>query len=379
MNLSASESIFSKGQELQRVYSGGVLVWEKQIVPTNSFYIKTTKQISFAILFRTTAISKVVINWGDGSTTLINSLNTTYYKTYASAGEYTITLSGELFHVTQIKCNNQELTEFSMGEDLFNLTSIDLSSNALMTGEVLLPASYTKLTSISFGYTAITKFECLGVLPQYDNLLINFQSCPNLQTFAANNVVVAGDIYVRNSPSLVIFEMQNLHTFKWVSADNTALTAINLPSAVQSMTGTGLHINSNPYIQIINIPNIIATRSLACNDCPMLTTINTNSSLYIDSSITMRNSDNAHPVIPSSTKKGLGSFDYRNMGLTVSEVDAVLAAFKSVTLNDGSGKPYIYLTNLSGASGAVNASPSQAGKSDATWLRNNGWNVAYQT
>lgn len=341
--------------------------------PPESFYVKTTKQTSFTITLLCSVYNKVTINWGDGTSTLVNS-SAAKTKTYTVAGEYTVTIAGELYRITSFTCNNQSVTEFGLHSELINLTKIDLGNNTSLAGQVFIPETLSKLVYISFAYTNITYFECLATLPQSSSLLLDFQSCPYLETFKANYVVVAGNIYVRFTP-LTTFEMQSLTSYMSLSANDTNLTELNLPNATTNSSGTGLYFYSNPYLQVVRIPNLTTSRIISGSNCPNLTSIIYSNNLHLTASVDLRN-NSMFPIIPYSVIGAYLTFSYENMGLTQSEVDSILAAFKSVVIVSGTNKNTISLSNFSGATGALNSVPSQTGKDDAAWLRLNGWKVS---
>lgn len=147
--------IYVGTQEIAEVYIGNTKVWPD--VPAEAFMFKSTKQTNLVISVICSVYNTVSINWGDGTTTLVNDSNPKSH-TYATAGEHTINIVGDLTKITQFNAPTQSIFEINLHSDLINLASLLVGYNTFTS--LIIPETCVKLGHVTVSNnTYLTDFQ----------------------------------------------------------------------------------------------------------------------------------------------------------------------------------------------------------------------------
>ena len=140
-------AIFKGDKEIDRVWKGNALVWEK---PRGNFKIEVDTNVitgTEVILYYTT--SGMTINWGDGNTTTVSGGTSSTHE-YAEEGVYTITMTGWVsrfgLDTWSINYRATAITKVLEWNDLLGLESLHLNRNTnLVSVPDHLPKTVTNL------------------------------------------------------------------------------------------------------------------------------------------------------------------------------------------------------------------------------------------
>lgn len=278
------------------------------------FQIKTTKQTNFTITIACSTYNRVVIYWGDGTSTAVSG-GTAITKSWAASGEQTVTITGELDKITYLTCSNQQVTEATLSSALVNIAGFVFTDNLNLT-ELIIPEECTKIISLYLAGTglyeivlpptvialsAFRAFSCPN-LTKIDARCITSctyefmaYSCPNLTEIDARNatgnvpffnvynnpllssVKIAftsstGEFFIHTCPSLTEIDLSTCTgSFVFVYTYNSGFASLTIPF-------TNCHtFNSSfcPNLESIDCPNLAScSNSITVNGCPNLTSFN---------------------------------------------------------------------------------------------------------
>ena len=122
-------------------------------------FVSEVTDTSFAGILRGTSGKVITVNWGDGNkedkTLSGTSTDVLIFHNYGKAGNFIISLTGNLEDLTRIKYDNQKLSKFYFPSTLTSLTYLSLS-NTSVTGDISSVSNLTNLTFLSLYSTSVT-------------------------------------------------------------------------------------------------------------------------------------------------------------------------------------------------------------------------------
>jgi len=153
-------------------------------------FVSEVTDTSFAGILRGTSGKVITVNWGDGNkedkTLSGTSTDVLIFHNYGKAGNFIISLTGNLEDLTRIKYDNQKLSKFYFPSTLTSLTYLSLS-NTSVTGDISSVSNLTSLTYLSLSNTSVT-----GDISSVSNLT-------NLTFLSLYSTSVTGDISSLNT------------------------------------------------------------------------------------------------------------------------------------------------------------------------------------
>lgn len=290
--------IYVGTQEIAEVYIENTKVWPD--VPGEAFMFKSTKQTNLVISVICSVYNTVTINWGDGTTTLVNDSNPKSH-TYATAGEHTINIVGDLTQITQFNAPTQSIFEINLHSDLINLASLLVGYNTFTS--LIIPETCVKLGYVTVAYnTYLTDFQPNQLLEPGIN--INFYvantSIQHLYypTGGGANHLINGQF--NNMLELLDVDFTGIeyltHTHFYFGTC-PKLTSIYAPDfLVFTATASAYSIVMNGLPELVSVlfpkcTTLTGTGTNGCplnlSNCPKLTTIDFSSLEYIKGGISL--------------------------------------------------------------------------------------------
>lgn len=290
--------IYVGTQEIAEVYIGDTKVWPD--VPAEAFMIKTTRQTNFTITVSCAVYNTVTINWGDGTTTLVNDSNPKSH-TYAAAGEHTVNIVGDLTQITQFNAPSQYIFEVNLHSDLINLSTLQLGYNTFAS--LIIPETCVKLGYVIVtNNTYLTDFQPNQMLEAGIN--INFYvfatSIKHLYypTSGGANHLVNGQFTNMNELLTVDFTgIEYLTHTHFYFSSCPKLQTIYAPDFLvftATVSAYSIIMNGLPELVSVLFPKCTTLTGTGTNGCPLnlfncpkLTTIDFSSLQYIKGSINL--------------------------------------------------------------------------------------------
>lgn len=372
---SDQSKIFLGSQQIGAVYVGANKVWPD--APTEQFKIVHTKQTSFTITLVCSSYNLVTINWGDGTSTIVNN-STAKSHTYSSPGTFTVTITGDLTKITEFTCNNQLASSIVLVADCINIstfnvqfnviTSLDLSFlTKLTTFNCTWMASLTSLTMPTSVINTSTRNYYMNNtgISSYCNPIgattfnyFNIYSCPNITNLNLNSLISCYDLTASTCPNLASVNISNLTSCHSLYLQSTGI--YDLTTAFSSCVD--LFTFSCPNLTNLNLSSLTNCSNLNTKTCTNLAIVNIDN-LKIGS-INASACTNLNP--PTLNYTSIGSINLQDDYFTQSEVDGVLSNCLTISNSDAS-----CVLNL----GGNNAKPSTSGYATKAALTAKGWTV----
>ena len=296
--------IYVGTQEIAEVYIGNTKVWPD--VPAEAFMIKTTRQTNFTITVNCIVYNTVTINWGDGTTTLVNDGNPKSH-TYAAPGEHTVNIIGDLTQITLFHAPSQYIFEVNLHSDLINLASLSLGYNTFAS--LIIPETCVKLGYVIVSSnTYLTDFQPNQILEAGININFYVQntSIKHLYypTSGGANHLVNGQFTNMNELLTVDFTgIEYLTHNYFYFGPCPKLQSIYAPDfLVFTATASAYSIIMNGLPELVSVlfpkcTTLTGTGTNGCplnlSNCPKLTTIDFSSLQYIRGSINL----SANPLL----------------------------------------------------------------------------------
>jgi hypothetical protein len=330
---SDQSKIYIGTQEIGAVYVGANKVWPD--APVSQFRIVHSKQTNFQITITCSTYNTVTINWGDGSTELVN--NGTYrVHTYSTAGNHEITVTGIFTNIIGVSCYDQFISQLQFHAEMNNVTSIYVGGNSFST----------------FDFSMCTKFLNLGlnVLPSLTTII----QPTSVSTSGSRSINIQGSALTSYSLPGGITTLSS-----FLARSCSSLTSINL-YGLTTVTDSVQFYSCNSLISV-NLGSLVNCSGYIYGySCPQLISVNISSlqtvgDLYIYAT--------ACKTINISTIQTATSIYLVTNGANQSQVDAWLSQAQSITDNSVDFR-------IQG-----NAAPSTAGYAIAAALRARGWTV----
>ena len=214
--------------------SENVMVGSSYGLDPTSFYMVTTKQTNFSLSLTCSTYNTVTIDWGDGTTTLVNSNMKTH--TWSSGGSHVVTVSGDLSKVTVIICNAQNLTELNLPSGLTNLSTLNCNSNQLTS--LILPSGLITMNSLACSSNQLTSLilpsglTTISVLNCFSNKLTNLTLPSGLTTL--------NSFQCYSNPNLTPPNISNLRTVDAMYFDRCGFNQSEVDNMIsQALTISG--------------------------------------------------------------------------------------------------------------------------------------------
>lgn len=290
--------IYVGTQEIAEVYIENTKVWPD--VPAEAFMFKSTKQTNLVVSVICSVYNTVTINWGDGTTTLVNDSNPKSH-TYATAGEHTINIVGDLTKITKFYASTQSIFEINLHSDLINLETILVEYNTFTS--LIIPETCVKLGHVTVSNnTYLTDFQPNQLLEPGINI-----------NFYVTNTSIKHLYYPTGGGANHLINGQFTNMLELLDVDFTGieylththfyfgtcpkLTSIYAPDfLVFTATSSSYSIVMNGLPELVSVlfpkcTTLTATGSyntvLNLSNCPKLTTIDFSSLEYIKGGISL--------------------------------------------------------------------------------------------
>jgi len=208
-------------------------------VAAGVIFVSEVADTSFAGVLRGTAGKVVTVNWGDGNKENVTfsgvGVDDNISHDYGVAGNFIISLTGDLGDLTTIEYAAQKLSKFYLPSILINLTYLSFYYTRLTTGTTAELKVFANLTHLDFFYTAVTGTTAdLRVLT---NLTYLSFTSSNVTGTTADLRVLTNLTYLSFSKTAVIGDLgelralTSLETLYAYSLSGTSYTAGALPDS----------------------------------------------------------------------------------------------------------------------------------------------------
>jgi hypothetical protein len=282
--------------KMGKVYFGDQLVWQKAPAFTPPT-ITHNKQTNFTIQVYCYSYNTVTINWGDGSSTLVNN-NTSKTHTYSSSGDFNVTLTGDVTQVTYIFCANQSVKSVFLAPECTRMFSLDFNGNIQLTS-FSIPSEYTALKTVRLYSSGVTSFTIPSTITSMTD--IQLYSCASLTSVNISSITSITDkFYAYSCALLTSINVSNLATCNDFRVNNTAISSIDVSNLTTcnsnfSVNSTNLtsittyfpgsvnlicRIDNNINLSSANLSSLTAVASLYMQLNSALTSINLNNLTY---------------------------------------------------------------------------------------------------
>jgi PKD repeat protein len=253
-------------------------------VPQQQMSLTHTKQTSFTLSMGCSTYNTVTIQWGDGTSTVVANSNQVH--TYAAAGTYTVTMTGDLSNITQFHCQGQQVTGISLSPLLENIESLSVNSNLFPS--LVIPETCVKLNFIScFGNMTLTDFQPNQKLiaGRSINFYVSQTGIKHLYfpTTAGANTLINGTFNGMTELLTADFSgIEYMTSQSFLFIGDNKLTSISAPDLLvftATSSGYSLNFSSLPELTTVSMPKCTdltgsGTNSVCLNvpNCPKLTT-----------------------------------------------------------------------------------------------------------
>jgi hypothetical protein len=350
-------------KEMKAIYVGDKLVWDK---PTpyeiDTVFLTTTKQTDFTIVIACSQYNTVTIDWGDGTSTLVDDGNAKT-KTWSAGGTQTVTITGDMSKITAFECESQNVTSLHLSDLLFNMTVLFVTDNQLT--EINLPDQLVSLSIFSCSYNQLTSLTLPSGLTTVDLLCDNNQ----LTSLTLPSGLTTMSIFSCSSNQLTSLTLPSgLTTMSNFYCNSNQLTSLTLPSGLTTMS---IFSCSSNQLTSLTLPSGLTTMSSFSCSSNQLTSLTLPSGLTTLSSLLAYNNPNLTPPTISNITSTT-TLDFRRCNFDSGEMDNILNQSLTIAANDASATLSI---NNTGSGTGVNAKPSATGLTYVDQLRAIGWTV----